>query len=111
MEQLREALERAKTGDIHGFALLVELFQDMAVGYCYSIVRLDLENHRNAQLSPRLPPTRWAGGSWEFVRGLASPAPATLYKDLPAKSSQYGTLWPTRSLSEDSFLETKTATQ
>ena len=38
MEQLRDALERAKAGDIDGFAFLVERFQDMAVGYSYAVL-------------------------------------------------------------------------
>ena len=38
MEHLREALEQAKAGDVDGFAVLVERFQDMAVGYSYSIL-------------------------------------------------------------------------
>ena len=38
MEHLREALEQAKEGDVDGFAVLVERFQDMAVGYSYSIL-------------------------------------------------------------------------
>ena len=38
MDELRAALEQAKTGDIRGFAILVERFQDMAVGYAYSIL-------------------------------------------------------------------------
>ena len=38
MEQLRDAQKKAETDDIHGFASLVERFQDMAVGYCYSIL-------------------------------------------------------------------------
>ena len=38
MEHLRDALEQAKEGDVDGFAVLVERFQDMAVGYSYSIL-------------------------------------------------------------------------
>ena len=38
MEELRDALARAKAGEVEGFAVLVERFQDMAVGYAYSIV-------------------------------------------------------------------------
>ena len=38
MEHLREALEQAKAGDVDGFAVLVERFQDMAVGYSYSML-------------------------------------------------------------------------
>ena len=38
MEHLRDALEQAKAGDLDGFASLVERFQDMAVGYSYSIL-------------------------------------------------------------------------
>ena len=38
MEHLKEALEQAKAGDVDGFAVLVERFQDMAVGYSYSIL-------------------------------------------------------------------------
>ena len=38
IEHLRAALERAKAGDLDGFASLVERFQDMAVGYAYSVL-------------------------------------------------------------------------
>ena len=38
MEHLRETLEQAKAGDWDGFAVLVDRFQDMAVGYSYSIL-------------------------------------------------------------------------
>ena len=38
MEHLRDALEQAKEGDVDGFAVLVERFQDMAVGYSHSIL-------------------------------------------------------------------------
>ena len=38
MEHLRDALERAKDGDVDGFAFLIERFQDMAVGYSYAIL-------------------------------------------------------------------------
>ena len=38
MEQVRDALERAKAGDVDGFAFLVERFQDMAVGYSYAVL-------------------------------------------------------------------------
>ena len=38
MEHLRDALEQAKAGDVDGFAVLVDRFQDMAVGYSYSIL-------------------------------------------------------------------------
>ena len=38
MEHLKAALEQAKAGDVDGFAVLVERFQDMAVGYSYSIL-------------------------------------------------------------------------
>lgn len=38
MEHLKDALERAKVGDVDGFAFLVERFQDMAVGYSYAIL-------------------------------------------------------------------------
>ena len=38
MEHLRDALEQAKAGNLDGFASLVERFQDMAVGYSYSIL-------------------------------------------------------------------------
>ena len=39
MEELRDALEQAKTGNLRGFTILVERFQNMAVGYAYSILR------------------------------------------------------------------------
>ena len=38
MEQLRGFLDQAKAGDLDGFTSLVERFQDMAVGYSYSIL-------------------------------------------------------------------------
>ncbi len=38
MEDLRDALEQAKAGDVDGFTYLVERFQDMAMGYSYSIL-------------------------------------------------------------------------
>ena len=38
IEHLRAALGRAKAGDVGGFTVLVERFQDMAVGYSYSIL-------------------------------------------------------------------------
>ena len=38
MDHVRDALDRAKAGDMDGFALLVERFQDMAVGYSYAIL-------------------------------------------------------------------------
>ena len=38
IEHLRAALERAKSGDLDGFTVLVERFQDMAVGYSYSML-------------------------------------------------------------------------
>ena len=38
MEDLRDALEQAKAGDVDGFTYLVERFQDMAMGCSYSIL-------------------------------------------------------------------------
>ena len=38
MQDLRLALEQAKDGDPRAFAVVVERFQDMAVGYAYSVL-------------------------------------------------------------------------
>ena len=38
MQDLRLALEQAKGGDPRAFAVVVERFQDMAVGYAYSVL-------------------------------------------------------------------------